>query len=116
MHDTVHSLCLLKAKQENFLSLITSDDEPYASFHGILDFEDFDPSNSVKHEEHRLCFCVSRKLFFMSMPSGPNVRSLLFSATADMDPRCPYDISFILRKFKLLQILDFSCVNMVMPS
>ncbi|XP_027096186.1 putative late blight resistance protein homolog R1B-16 [Coffea arabica] len=53
---------------------MTRDDEPYASFHDILDFEDFDPSNSVKHEEHRLCFCVSRKLFFMSMPSGPNLR------------------------------------------
>ncbi|CDP05506.1 unnamed protein product [Coffea canephora] len=47
VHDTVHPLCLLKAKQENFLSLITSDDEPHASFHDILDFEDFDPSNSV---------------------------------------------------------------------
>ena len=43
MHDTVHSLCLLKAKQENFLSLITSDDEPYVSFDDIVDFEDFDP-------------------------------------------------------------------------
>ncbi|XP_071926846.1 putative late blight resistance protein homolog R1A-4 [Coffea arabica] len=112
IHDTVRTLCVLKAKKENFLSLITTDDEPYASFDDISDFDDFDRSNSVTYEEYRLSFSVSRKLFLTSNPSGPNVRSLLFFATTDMDPRCLYDVSFIFNNFKLLKVLDLGCVNM----
>lgn len=43
VHDTARSMCFVKAKQENFVS-ITSDNEPYASFEDIVDFDDFDPS------------------------------------------------------------------------
>ncbi|XP_027095986.1 putative late blight resistance protein homolog R1B-17 [Coffea arabica] len=33
-------------------------------------------------------------------------------AEGDLYPRCPYDISFIFDKFKLLRVLDLECINM----
>nr|XP_027100629.1 putative late blight resistance protein homolog R1A-3 isoform X1 [Coffea arabica]XP_027100631.1 putative late blight resistance protein homolog R1A-3 isoform X1 [Coffea arabica]XP_027100632.1 putative late blight resistance protein homolog R1A-3 isoform X1 [Coffea arabica]XP_027100633.1 putative late blight resistance protein homolog R1A-3 isoform X1 [Coffea arabica]XP_027100634.1 putative late blight resistance protein homolog R1A-3 isoform X1 [Coffea arabica] len=108
----VHCLCLLKSKEENFLELVTSKDEPYASFDGSMDFDDFDPSDSMTYEKYRLCVHASRKHIFMSRPSGPYVRSLLFYATTDTYPRCPYDTLFLSKNFKLLKVLDLECVNM----
>ncbi|CDP05439.1 unnamed protein product [Coffea canephora] len=99
IHDMVRTLCVLKAKKENF-----------------FDFDDFDRSNSVTYEEYRLSFSVSRKLFLTSKPSGTNVRSLLFFATTDMDPRCLYDASFIFRNFKLLKVLDLVLHQIVSDS
>lgn len=112
VHDMVRSLCLLKAKEENFLELVNCTDEPYASFDDSADFDEFDPSNSMTYEEHRLCISTSRPHFVMSRPSGPYVRSLLFFATIDAYPRCPYNVSFIFENFKLLKVLDLESINM----
>lgn len=94
------------------MELVTSKDEPYASFDGSMDFDDFDPSDSMTYEKYRLCVHASRKHIFMSRPSGPYVRSLLFYATTDTYPRCPYDTLFLSKNFKLLKVLDLECVNM----
>ncbi|XP_027099866.1 uncharacterized protein [Coffea arabica] len=112
VHDMVRNLCLLKAKEENFLKLVTNSDEPYASFDDNVDFDDFDPSNSVIYEEHRLCMSMSRQHFVVSRPSGPYVRSLLFFAINDAYPRCPYNVSFISENFELLKVLDLESINM----
>ncbi|CDP11649.1 unnamed protein product [Coffea canephora] len=112
VHDMVRNLCLLKAKEENFLKLVTNSDEPYASFDDNVDFDDFDTSNSVIYEEHRLCMSMSRQHFVVSRPSGPYVRSLLFFATNDAYPRCPYNVSFISENFELLKVLDLESINM----
>ncbi|KAL3533657.1 hypothetical protein ACH5RR_007178 [Cinchona calisaya] len=112
MHDMVRNLCMLKAKEEIFLQLVTGNNEPYASFDDSIDFDDFDPSNSMTYEQYRLCISTSREKFVMSRPSGPYVRSLLFFATTDTYPRCPYNVSFISENFKLLKVLDLESINM----
>ncbi|CDP11642.1 unnamed protein product [Coffea canephora] len=112
IHDMVRNVCLSKAKEEKFLGLVTGDDEPYSFFYDSDDFDDFDPSNSITYKEHRLCISVSRQQFVNSRPSGPYVRSLQFFATTDAYPRCPYNVSFISKNFKLLKVLDLEAINM----
>ncbi|XP_027100471.1 putative late blight resistance protein homolog R1A-4 [Coffea arabica] len=112
LHHLVRALCLLKAKKENFLEFITSDDKPYASFDDDLDLEEFEPSYPMNYDGYRLSISTRRNHFVMSTPSGSYVRTLLFFATGDTYPRCPYDISFISRNFKLLKVLDLECINM----
>ncbi|KAL3534413.1 hypothetical protein ACH5RR_002874 [Cinchona calisaya] len=115
VHDLLRDLCILKAREENFLCPVTRQDEPYASFntmdYGVnLDF--YSPSSSVSYEKHRLSIYVKRKYFALSNPSGPSTRSLIYFAMRDMDPRCQYDISFIPSNFKLLRVLDLESINM----
>lgn len=70
------------------------------------------PSNLIAYEEHRLIIFSKRNHFVMLKPCGQCVRSLLFYATNDKYPRCPYDISFISHNFKLLRVLDIEGINM----
>ncbi|CDP11662.1 unnamed protein product [Coffea canephora] len=101
VHDMVHNLCLLKAKEENFLRiLVTGDDEPCSSLY------------EQQYKEHRLCISVSRQHFVISRPFGPYLHSLLFYATPDAYPRCPYNVSFISKNFKLPKVLDLESINM----
>lgn len=67
---------------------------------------------SITYDHYRLSICSKRNKFVMLKPSGPCVRSLLFFATSDKYPRCPYDISFVFRKFNLLRVLDVESINM----
>ncbi|CDP11161.1 unnamed protein product [Coffea canephora] len=91
LHDLLRDFCQLKARAENFFQLVTRFDEPYA---------------------YRLCIFLKRVHFVVSRPFGLGTRSLIFFPSADSEPRCPYDISFICRNFKLLRVLDFECINL----
>ncbi|CAI9091166.1 OLC1v1026120C1 [Oldenlandia corymbosa var. corymbosa] len=114
VHDVVRDLCLLRAKDDNFLLQITADDEPYSSFTDLdpdVPLELFITSNDTTYNEYRLCFCVNREHFAVSKSSGPFVRSLLFFATSDIYPRCPYDVSFIPINYRRLRVLDLESIN-----
>ncbi|CDP19728.1 unnamed protein product [Coffea canephora] len=89
VHDMLRTLCIRKSEEENLLQF---QNEPSNSSHEDIDY--------------------GRNHFIMSRPSGPYVRSLLYSATSDSYPTCPYDISFIFENFKLLRVLDLECINM----
>ncbi|KAL3517067.1 hypothetical protein ACH5RR_023969 [Cinchona calisaya] len=115
LHDLIRDLCQSKAKEENFLQLVTRRDEPYASLpSSAYGFEfDFDPHlDPVTFEAHRLSILLRRNHFVDSRPSGLGTRSLIFFASEDSEPRCPYDISFICQNFKHLRVLDLECINM----
>ncbi|KAL3500533.1 hypothetical protein ACH5RR_039626 [Cinchona calisaya] len=117
VHDLVRELCLSKAKGENFLQLITGEDEPYASFSDLdcgADFYDYCPSNPVRYEGHRISIHLKRKHFVNSRPYGQCARSLIFFASSDTYPRRPYDVSFIPHHFKLLRVLDLESINLGM--
>ncbi|XP_027084208.2 putative late blight resistance protein homolog R1A-3 [Coffea arabica] len=117
IHDLLRQMCLSKAKEENFLQLITRYDEPYTVFDDVdggSDFYEYRPPNPVTYEKHRLFFNLKRKHFVNSSPSGPQTRSLIFFATTDTNPRRPYDISFISHHFKLLRVLDLESINIGM--
>ncbi|KAL3527153.1 hypothetical protein ACH5RR_011809 [Cinchona calisaya] len=117
VHDMLRTLCLKLCKEDNFLQCITGND-----IHLATSYEDTDygvdpsycyPSNSIiTYEKRRLSIYSKRNHFVMSRPCGPHVRSLLYSASSDLYPRCPYDISFISDNFKLLRVLDMECMNM----
>ncbi|CAI9108642.1 OLC1v1008300C1 [Oldenlandia corymbosa var. corymbosa] len=114
VHDVVRDLCLLRAKDDNFLLQITADDEPYSCFTDLdpdVPLELFITSNETTYNEYRLCFCVNREHFAVSKPSGSFVRSLLFFATSDIYPRCPYDVSFIPINYRRLRVLDLESIN-----
>ncbi|CAI9095834.1 OLC1v1031857C1 [Oldenlandia corymbosa var. corymbosa] len=114
VHDMVRDLCRLKAKDENFWQFVSGTDEPYSEFdasNSDIPLEFLNISNKT-YKEYRLCFSMKRKHFVASKPSGPFVRSLLFFATADMHPRCPYDVSFIPSNYKRLRVLDLESINM----
>ncbi|CDP19425.1 unnamed protein product [Coffea canephora] len=115
LHDQLHDLCLSKAKEENFLQLVTTYDEPYASFpdsnYGFDLYFDHQ-LQPVTYEAHRLSIFLKRNHFVESRPSGLGTRSLIFFASADSEPRCPHDISFICYNFKFLRVLDLECINM----
>lgn len=116
VHDMLHTLCLLRCQEENFLDLVTGynlliaasyDDSDYGVDPGY-----HYPTNCITFAKRRLSICSKRNHFVMSRPCGPHVRSLLYSASSDLYPRCPYDISFISDRFKLLRVLDLECINM----
>ncbi|CDP04858.1 unnamed protein product [Coffea canephora] len=71
----------------------------------------FEPSYPMNYDGYRLSISTRQNHFVMSTPSSSYVRTLLFFATSDTYPRCPYDISFISRNFKLLKVLDLECIN-----
>ncbi|CAI9095214.1 OLC1v1031101C1 [Oldenlandia corymbosa var. corymbosa] len=115
VHDIVRDLCLLRAKDDHFLQPISGNDEPYSSFDSLdhdVPLELLNISRCTTYEEYRLCFLVNREHFVASRPSGPHVRSLLYFATTDMYPRCPYDVSFIPNNYKRLRVLDLESINM----
>lgn len=114
IHDLLRNLCQSQSSEDKFLQLVTRYDEPYASLPDSdhwVDFDSYYPSNPVKYESHRLCIYLKRKVFVDSRPSGPCTRSLIFSASSDTYPRRPYNLSFILRHFKLVKVLDLECIN-----
>ncbi|CAI9118357.1 OLC1v1019916C1 [Oldenlandia corymbosa var. corymbosa] len=89
-------------------------DEPYASLPASeydMEFHNKHNLDPVTFENYRLSFCLRRSHFFNSRPSGPTTKSLIFFASEDKEPRCPYEISFICNNFKLLRLLDLECVN-----
>ncbi|KAL3506464.1 hypothetical protein ACH5RR_031846 [Cinchona calisaya] len=115
LHDLLHDLCQSKAKEENFLQLVTRCDEPYASFPSSdYGFEfDFDhPIEHVTYSAYRLCIFLKRIHFVESRPSGLGTRSIIFGASTDPEPSFPYDISFIYQNFKFLRVLDLECINL----
>ncbi|CAI9101489.1 OLC1v1038825C1 [Oldenlandia corymbosa var. corymbosa] len=115
VHDLVRDLCLLKAKDDRFLQLISDNDEPYHSFNALkfgAMYEHFKSSSSRSYEQYRLQFRVDQEQFAVSRPSGRRVRSLIFSAATDKTSRCSYDVSFIPNNFKLLKVLDLESINM----
>ncbi|CAI9105881.1 OLC1v1004903C2 [Oldenlandia corymbosa var. corymbosa] len=115
VHDVMRDLCIVRAKEDNFLQSVSADDEPYSSFNGLscdLPLELFITSNERTYMDYRLSFYVNRKHFVVSRPSGPSVRSLLFFATPDQYPRCPYNVSFIPTNYRRLRVLDLESINM----
>ncbi|XP_071928051.1 putative late blight resistance protein homolog R1A-4 [Coffea arabica] len=116
VHDMLRTLCMLKFDKENILQCQNGYEELFASTLEDLDYgvdPNYSyPTNSITYEKRRLSICSKRNHFVMSRPSGPHVHTLLFSATSDLYPRCPYDISFIFDNFKLLRVLDLECINM----
>ncbi|XP_027100548.1 putative late blight resistance protein homolog R1A-10 [Coffea eugenioides] len=115
-HDMLRTLCLQKCEEENFLQWKNGYDELFPSSHMDLDYgvdpNYFCPPISQKYEKRRVSICSKRNHFVMSRPSGPHVQSLLYFATSDLYPRCPYDITFIFDNFKLLKVLDLESINM----
>ncbi|KAL3506472.1 hypothetical protein ACH5RR_031854 [Cinchona calisaya] len=115
LHDLLRDLCQSKAKEENFLQLVTSCDEPYASFPSSdFGFEfDFDrPAEHVTYKAYRLCIFLKRVHFVESRPSGLGTRSIIFCPSTDIESSFPYDISFIYHNFKFLRVLDLECINL----
>ncbi|KAI5678535.1 hypothetical protein M9H77_09485 [Catharanthus roseus] len=114
VHDVLHKFCQSKAKEDRFLTVVRSDASkaPFHDFDYVFIPEPGNHSSSTTYDDHRLCFFSKRKHFIESKPSGPRVRSLLFFATNDKDPRRPYDISDISCNFRLLKVLDLECINM----
>ncbi|KAL3506460.1 hypothetical protein ACH5RR_031842 [Cinchona calisaya] len=115
LHDLLLHLCQSKAKEENFLQLVTRCDKPYASFPSSdYGFEfDFDrPIEHVTFKSYRLCIFLKRIHFVESRPSGLGTRSIIFCASTDLKSTFPYDISFIFNNFKLLRVLDLECINL----
>ncbi|KAL3500752.1 hypothetical protein ACH5RR_039845 [Cinchona calisaya] len=115
IHDMMRAMCLGRCKEENFLEVVSGYDRHFDS-----SFEDLDygvdssysnASSSITYETLRLCICSKRNHLVMLRPSGPLVRSLLFFATSDTYPRCPYNISFIPQNYKLLRVLDIEHIN-----
>ncbi|KAI5678541.1 hypothetical protein M9H77_09491 [Catharanthus roseus] len=88
VHDVLLRFCQSKAKEDKFLTIVTRSDDSKSPL------RDFDYVFSAKP------------------PAGSRVRSLLFFATNDKDPRRPYDISDITCNFRLLKVLDLECINM----
>nr|XP_027095468.1 putative late blight resistance protein homolog R1A-4 isoform X1 [Coffea arabica] len=105
-----------QSQEENFLQFQNGYDELFDSSHEDIDYgvdpNHIYPKTSIKYQKSRLSICSKRNHFIMSRPYGPYVHSLLYSATSDSYPRCPYDISFIFDNFKLLGVLDLECINM----
>ncbi|XP_027173976.1 late blight resistance protein R1-A-like [Coffea eugenioides] len=115
LHDLLRDFCQLKARAENFFQLVTRFDEPYVSFPSSdfgFEFDFGHHSDPVTYEAYRLCIFLKRVHFVVSRPFGLGTRSLIFFPSADSEPRCPYDISFICSNFKLLRVLDFECINL----
>ncbi|CAI9109450.1 OLC1v1009272C1 [Oldenlandia corymbosa var. corymbosa] len=109
LHDVLRDLCHLKAKEENFMQLVTSHDKPYVSFPDSDFGMEFVHSNEmapIAFESYRLIFSLRRRHFIDSRPSAMGARCLAFFASIDSEPKCPYDISFICHNFRLLRVLD----------
>ncbi|XP_071940746.1 putative late blight resistance protein homolog R1A-4 [Coffea arabica] len=114
LHDLILVFCRSKAKSENFLQLLMKSDEPYSSFPSSdygFEFDFHDHLAPVTYKAYRLSIFLKRNHFVESRPSGPGTRSLIFFASTDAEPRCPYDISFICHNFKFLRVLDFESIN-----
>ncbi|CAI9095938.1 OLC1v1031982C1 [Oldenlandia corymbosa var. corymbosa] len=113
VHDMLHSLCLTKSKEQNFLKCISrSYDELYPSYKEDYGSELKPNSKVTPYLIHRLSICSKRYQFVNLEPSGPPVRTLLVFPTSDTYPRCAYDVSFIPRNFKLLRVLDIESINL----
>ncbi|KAL3506469.1 hypothetical protein ACH5RR_031851, partial [Cinchona calisaya] len=115
VHDLLRDLCRSKAKEENFLQLVTRCDEPYASFPSSdygFEFDFHRPVEHVTYKAYRLCIFLKRVHFVESRPSGLGTRSIIFCASGDLESSIPYDISFIYRNFKYLRVLDLECINL----
>ncbi|CAI9096264.1 OLC1v1032363C1 [Oldenlandia corymbosa var. corymbosa] len=113
VHDMLHSLCLSKVEEEGFLHCINGYEKLFPSSNSRFDYgvdSEYQP-NSIAYEKHRLSIFCKRKHFVTLKPSGQSVRTLLFFAASDSYPRCPYDVSFIAQKFKLLRVLDIEDIN-----
>ncbi|KAI5678544.1 hypothetical protein M9H77_09494 [Catharanthus roseus] len=115
VHDVLQRFCQSKAKEDKFLTIVTRSDDskaPLHDFYHVFNAKPGNHSSSTTYDDHRLCFFSKRKHFIESKPAGSRVRSLLFFATNDKDPRRPYDISDITCNFRLLKVLDLECINM----
>ncbi|XP_027166582.1 putative late blight resistance protein homolog R1A-3 [Coffea eugenioides] len=115
LHDLVLDFCKSKTGDENFFQHITMSDNPYASFPSTdygFEFDFYQHSSPVSFASYRLAIHLKRSHFVESKPSGLATRSLVFFASADSEPKRPYDISFIWHNFKLLRVLDFECFNL----
>nr|XP_027099835.1 putative late blight resistance protein homolog R1A-4 [Coffea arabica] len=115
VHDLLRTLCLLRCHEENFLHSVTGHNFFFDASYDDSDYgvdPDYHPTNCTTYAKRRLSICSKRNHFIMSRPGGPHVRSLLYSASSDLYPRCPYNISFIFENFKLLRVLDLECINM----
>ncbi|KAL3506458.1 hypothetical protein ACH5RR_031840 [Cinchona calisaya] len=115
LHDLIRDLCQSKAKEDNFFQLVTRRDEPYASYPSLdYGFDLYFDRHvvPVTYMAYRLSIFLKRNHFVQSRPSGMGTRSLIYFASPDAEPRCPYDISFICHNFKFLRVLDFECINM----
>nr|XP_027119972.1 putative late blight resistance protein homolog R1A-4 isoform X2 [Coffea arabica] len=114
LHDLILDFCKSKLKDVRFFQSVTRSSEPYASFPSSdygFEFDFHHNSRPVSFSSYRLAMSLKRSHFVESRPFGPGTRSLLFFASTDSEPRCPYDISFIRQNFKLLRVLDFECIN-----
>ncbi|CAI9095935.1 OLC1v1031977C1 [Oldenlandia corymbosa var. corymbosa] len=105
VHDLVLDFCKRKAKEANFMQLISG--EPSSVLHD----EHYNPSASSNSEQYRLSISGDPEGFIVSKPSGPFVRSLLFFTANQMYPGCHSDVSFIFSNFKLLKVLDLEFIN-----
>lgn len=110
VHDMLRTLCLRKAKQENFLKAVKGYEKLFPHDEDIL-FQTGYSGPLQTYEQHRLSIRSKRDHFSRLKPSGPQVRSLLFFATSDAYPRRPYDLSFISHNFRLLRVLDLESIN-----
>ncbi|MCD7449478.1 hypothetical protein HAX54_052634 [Datura stramonium] len=95
IHDLLHTFCLEKAKQENFLLQINSG-------------EDVFPENP---KEYRLFIHSNQDEIDLWRPTRSNVRSLLFNTIDPDNLLWPRDISFIFDSFKLVKVLDLESFN-----
>ncbi|CAI9117750.1 OLC1v1019229C1 [Oldenlandia corymbosa var. corymbosa] len=113
LHDLLRDLSQMKAEEEKFQQLVTKHDEPYASFPDFDYDMEYGSDNAITpsiFSSYRLSFGVKRPHFVDSQPSGSVARSLIFFASSDSEPKCPYDISFICKNFKFLRILDLESI------
>ncbi|KAL3507304.1 hypothetical protein ACH5RR_032686 [Cinchona calisaya] len=89
LHDLILDFCRSKAKDENFLQLVTRCDTPYASFPSSdygFEFDFYHHLCPVAFASYRLVIFLKRNHFFESRPSGPGTRSLVLFASTDSEP------------------------------
>lgn len=114
VHDMLRYFCWLKAKEDNFLRLITmSNDSSWSpdDLYFLVNDNFSNPSSHQTYEDYRLCFYSKRNHFIQSRPSGILAHSLLFFPINDKYARSSYDISFIFSNFRRLKVLDLELIN-----
>ncbi|CAI9089199.1 OLC1v1023720C1 [Oldenlandia corymbosa var. corymbosa] len=96
VHDLLHDFCLTKAKEENLFLLLRGYDE-LSAFHKPC---------------RRLCIYSTQKHLKESKLFSPRVHSLLFFDQTEWYEQTSLDISFILRSFQLLRVLNIRQINL----
>ncbi|KAL3502907.1 hypothetical protein ACH5RR_037356 [Cinchona calisaya] len=98
IHDLLHEFCVVKAKEERFFQLLQGCDE-------LSGF-------NLPHSLRRLCIYSKLEHFKESRLFCSPVRGLLLFDRGEKNLRSCFNLSFIIRIFKLVRVLDLSQIHL----